>query len=82
VSDKIQKFLAKLSKKDYEVVSDLIKQISLGEIKNLDCKPLKGHADMFRVRKGRIRIIFYRDVSDSVRFYHIGNRDEKTYRNF
>ncbi|MEK9133114.1 MAG: hypothetical protein AAB606_05425 [Patescibacteria group bacterium] len=44
--DKIQKFL--------EILAD----IRAWKIKTYDVKPLKGHKGVFRLRKGRIRIVF------------------------
>jgi mRNA-degrading endonuclease RelE of RelBE toxin-antitoxin system len=56
--DKIQKALAKLSDKEKGWVKDVLKKLSSNEIDSLDVKKLKGREDIYRVRKGKIRIIF------------------------
>jgi mRNA-degrading endonuclease RelE of RelBE toxin-antitoxin system len=56
--DKIQKALARLSNKEKGWVEDVLKKLSSSEIDSLDIKKLKGREDIYRVRKGKIRIIF------------------------
>ncbi len=79
--DKIQKFLKKLSPKERQVVKDVIELILAGGSDSLDTKKLRGYADIFRVRKGNIRII-YRKIGSEIRLLAIDNRDEDTYKNF
>jgi len=56
--DQKHKFLQKLSPKERKVYADLLMRIQNNELASLDCKPLKWHLWFFRVRKGKIRIIF------------------------
>jgi len=81
MADKIKKFLARLSKRELETVQTILLDISNGQLDGLDIKPLKGKKDMYRVRKGRVRVIFLSD-GDKTAILSIGNRDDQTYRNF
>jgi len=78
MSDKLQKFLAKLNNKDFQLSQALIKQVLDRDFDNLDIKPLRGHKDCYRVRKGRLKLIFCMK-SHKVIIYQISNRDEQTY---
>ena len=79
MTDKIKKLLAKLSPKERDTVKLLILRIKLDDIDGLDIKQLKGHADLFRVRKGRLRIV-YRKSRVEFRIVRIDRRNEKTYK--
>jgi len=79
--DKIRKFLRKLSPKDRRMVEGLVELILLRDTESLDVKKLKGYADIYRVRKGKIRIM-YQQTDSGVRLISIDNRDENTYRDF
>jgi mRNA-degrading endonuclease RelE of RelBE toxin-antitoxin system len=79
MSDKIQKILAKLSDKEKEIVKLLILRVKLDDTQGLDIKLLKGHADLFRVRKGRLRIV-YKKGKDGFLIVRIDRRNEKTYK--
>jgi mRNA-degrading endonuclease RelE of RelBE toxin-antitoxin system len=78
--DKIEKALRKFSegerKKIKEILSDLQK---FPWKKNLDIKKLKGRNDIYRVRKGDIRIIF-RLFKKKVFVIKIGRRKSSTYK--
>ncbi len=76
----IDKFLRKLGDKDYARVMQAIAHIMAREYDKLDTKPLVGHKNMFRVRVGRVRIIFV-DKGDDPEVMSILNRDDKTYKN-
>jgi mRNA-degrading endonuclease RelE of RelBE toxin-antitoxin system len=77
--DKIKKALAKLSAKDREIVKLLILRIKLGDQLGLNISQLKGHTDLYRVKKGRLRIV-YRKNSDKLKIIKIDHRNEKTYK--
>ena len=49
MADKIQKFLARLNRKEFELVEALLLDIVNLEFAHLDCKPLKGQKDIYRV---------------------------------
>jgi mRNA-degrading endonuclease RelE of RelBE toxin-antitoxin system len=79
MADKIKKALAKLSAKDREIVKLLILRIKLNDIIGLNISQLKGHAGLYRVKKGRLRIV-YRKNNNEFRIIKIDLRNEKTYK--
>jgi mRNA-degrading endonuclease RelE of RelBE toxin-antitoxin system len=79
MADKIKKLLAKLSKQERELVKLLILRVKLNDTLGLDIKQLKGHKDLFRVRKGRIRVV-YRKSPGTFLILRIDRRNEKTYK--
>jgi len=58
--DKINKALRKLTERERITVKSILENIKKEKFKNLNIEKLKGHDDIFRVRKGKIRIIFRR----------------------
>ena len=56
--DKIEKALRKLSPAERKSIKAVLRKIIKREIEGLDIKKLKGRGDIFRVRKGNIRIIY------------------------
>lgn len=79
--DKIEKALKKLSEKERLSIGSLLRQLQAGVSSGMDIKRLKGHADIYRIRKGDIRIIFQmKDGSTSI--LKIDRRREDTYRDF
>lgn len=79
MADKIKKLLAKLSPEEREIVKLLIMRVKLDDIEGLDIKQLKGHSDLFRVRKGQLRIV-YRKTPSGFLIIRIDRRNEKTYK--
>lgn len=79
--DRISKALKKLSAEEGEAVKGLLRRIEIKDFKDMDIKKLTGHQDIFRVRKGRIRIIF-RITGDSVYLLEVGGRSENTYKDY
>jgi len=79
MTDKIHKLLVKLSAKEKELVKLLILRVKLDDVEGLDVKQLKGHADLFRVRKDRLRIVYRKNASDFL-IVCIDRRNEKTYK--
>ncbi len=80
MADQVKKFLARLNRKEFELVEALLLDIRNGELGHLDCKPLKGVKHTFRVRKGRLRVIFSRGTSGTIKIRQISYRDEQTYK--
>lgn len=76
--DAIKKALQKLSKKDRTVVLDIIESLLRGETNSLDIKKLRG-LELYRVRKGRVRVIYYIEDEKPV-VYKIDLRKENTYK--
>ncbi len=56
--DAIQRALARLGEKERDAIHQILKSLHQRNYKGLDIKKLKGRDDIFRVRKGRIRIIY------------------------
>lgn len=81
MSDKIQKFLAKLPAPELEKILAVIVGIKKTQLDGLDIKPIKGKKGYFRARVGRVRII-YRLTASGNEIVHVTNRNEKTYRDF
>lgn len=79
--DKIRKVFLKFSADEREQAYLIMEKIKAGDLSNLDIKKLSGSSDFFRVRKGRIRIIFSR-TPKGYNIEDIGYCSEKTYRKF
>jgi len=79
MADKIKKLLAKLSQQERNLVKLLILRITMDDTLGLDIKKLKGHNNLFRVRKNRIRIVYSKE-NDKVLIIKIYIRNEKTYK--
>ena len=56
---KIQKLLNSLSEKEKSKIKEILFKIKSQDFNNLDIKKLKGREDIFRARKGKLRIIFF-----------------------
>ncbi len=76
--DSIRKALKKLDAREQERVKGILTKLSSGDLQGLDIKKLKGRNDIFRVRKGDLRIV-YRQENKSVFILLIERRNEKTY---
>lgn len=77
--DKINKALNKLTAKEKERVKNIIKALQSGRFDRLDVKKLKGRMDIFRVKKGDLRVI-YQINNNQVFILQIGRRKETTYK--
>lgn len=78
--DKIDKFLKKLSQKDRDKIDDLTCRIIDKNFAGLNYKKLKGYSNVYRVRKGKIRITFTIDENEIVNIISIGRKQEDTYK--
>lgn len=76
--DKITKALEKLSADEKKAVKALLLKIKSNNLENLDIKKLKGYRDIYRVRKGKLRIIF-KTSGEDVKILALEKRSEKTY---
>lgn len=77
--DKITKALKKLSKEERKCVIEIIEVLVSGSISALDIKKLKGYSDVYRVRKGSIRIVFQKDNTQDIRVITVDRRSEDAY---
>jgi mRNA-degrading endonuclease RelE of RelBE toxin-antitoxin system len=79
--DELQKAIAKLAKEHRAVFDSLMVRLYERNFLGLDLAKLKGHKDVFRVKHGRLRIIF-RMNREGLSVLEVGLRNENTYRNF
>ena len=80
--DKIEKLLRKLTEKERGEVKGILLQLRSGGLRGLDVKKLKGRNDIFRIRKGDIRIIYRTFPNEGIFVLSIERRSEKTYKKF
>lgn len=76
--DRLTKFLKKCNKKIRLRVQELIDQILAGNFKHLDIRKLENAPHLYRVRKGRIRIIF-EHKNKIIVLKKVDYRDDQTY---
>ena len=56
-------------------------EILAGNLSEKDIKPLAGHKNYFRIRKGKFRIIFYKS-KEKIFIIKVLPRDDRTYSDF
>ncbi len=78
--DRIEKALRKLSYKERKKIKDILAQINDGDFRKLNLKKLKGKTDIYRVRKGDIRIILHKTKGNSIKILAVERRSSKTYK--
>ncbi len=76
--DKISKAIKKLSNKERKELKVILKKIKLKNFEDFDIKKLKGRDDIFRIRKGRLRIIFLKNKNELL-ILTIERRNNNTY---
>lgn len=79
--DEIEKALAKLPKEYKGVFHTILLRLFARDFLGLDIARMKGHKDVYRLKQGRLRIIF-RMSRDRLLLLQVGLRSEKTYRGF
>lgn len=80
--DKIKKSLARLTAKDRKQVQAILVKLVSGDTKGLNLLKLKNTDDIYRVRKGNIRIIFRSRGKGDIKVLAIERRSKDTYKNF
>jgi mRNA-degrading endonuclease RelE of RelBE toxin-antitoxin system len=80
--DKIAKALLSLSTQERKVIKAVLLKIKAGILSGLDLKKLKNCDDIFRVRKGQLRIIFKKNVTGKYFILAIERRSDKTYNQY
>lgn len=75
----LKKLLSKFNKEEREIIEFLIEKIISLNWRDLDIKKLRGYQNIFRIRKGKIRIIFAKDKKE-VSVIAIERRREDTYK--
>ena len=79
---RIDKALAKFSKKERWWIEKSIEKLLSGKTQNLNIKKLKGHPDIFRIRKGTIRVMYRLGEGNAIFILAIERRKEDTYKNY
>ena len=77
--DQIKKQWNKINKKDREKIREIFEQLNQRNFKNLKREKLQGYDNIYRIRVGRYRIIYFDDKQQIILKY-LKKRDEKTYR--
>lgn len=77
--DNIQKALNKLSDEEGSRLKKILNDISNHVFAGLDIKKLKGRDDIYRVRKGKMRIIYKIDKDGEVFILCVDHRSDTTY---
>ena len=75
----LKKLLSKFNKENREILEFLIEKIISLDWRGLDIKKLQGYDDIFRLRKGKIRVIFSKDKKE-ISIINIERRNEGTYK--
>ncbi|MBP6858568.1 MAG: type II toxin-antitoxin system RelE/ParE family toxin [Candidatus Pacebacteria bacterium] len=75
---KLEKFLSKLVAKERASLLPIIERILRLDLNGLDVKKLKGVNEVYRVRKGDVRIIFHIE-NGAAYILDMGRRGENTY---
>lgn len=75
----LNKLLSQFGKEERGALEPLIEAIISLNWQNLDIKKLKGYQNIFRVRKGKIRVIFAKNKKD-ISILVIERRREDTYK--
>lgn len=76
--DKILKALNKFNRKEQDKIKSVLVKINKNQVSVLDVKKLKGRDDIYRVRSGKIRII-YRQKDGVIKLLAIERRSDITY---
>lgn len=79
MSSELEKFLAKVTKKEKRILAEIIEKILANKLENIDVKKLQGQQDFFRVRKGDFRIIFRMNGTER-KIIFIERRSNTTYK--
>lgn len=76
--DKIKKFLKRISTEEEKMIRSIVDKILARDFVGLDCKKLSGHKGVYRIKKGRMRIVFYMS-DDEIRLICLDRRSNTTY---
>jgi len=81
--DKTTKFIRRLSPKERARVTEQITKLLQGETAGLQIKKLTGHTRVYRLRVGRVRIIFMiGNTENDIEIVQVDFRDDNTYKEF
>ena len=80
--DKIVKALQKLLPKDRKLIKEILLLIKSNSLSGLDLKKLKNCDNIFRVRVGKLRIIFQKKDNGEYFILTVEKRSDKTYNKY
>ena len=78
--DKLEKAYRKFSRSEQKVIDWIYAKLTKHDRMGLNILRLQGHANIFRIRKGSIRIMFQRNLDGSIVLIELKRRNEKTYK--
>ena len=78
--DKISKALKNFSDKEKKLVKEILLKLKRDSLINLEIRKLKGYQDIFRIRQGKIRII-YKKTNNQIKLLVIEKKPDTAYRN-
>ena len=79
--DELEKALKKFTAIERGQIKDILDKLKSGNLRNLDIKKLKDRKDIYRVRKGDLRIIYKLGTGKKISILAIERRSKRTYRN-
>jgi len=77
--DKISKALKKLTAEEKKRIKIILIKLKKNSLSDFDIKKLKGHSGIYRIKKGKIRIIYKIDKDGNKRLLTIERRTDNTY---
>jgi len=80
--DKIAKALKNLLPKERDLTKKILLKIKNNSLLGLDLKKLKNCDNIFRIRHGKLRIIFKKDDDGECYILAIERRSDKTYNSY
>lgn len=75
-----KKVLKKFNNSEKDIIKNIIIWLKDGSFENLDIKKLQGIRDIYRVRKGTLRILFYFELDKIIKILAIKRRSDKIYK--
>lgn len=78
--DKIDKFLKKLQARERRQIEEIVGKVVKNDLQKLDYRKLRGSQNLYRVRKGNIRIIFKKTDDQNAAILSVERRREDTYK--
>lgn len=79
--DQISKFFNRLSVLERKNVLGVLERIHKRDTIGLNIKKLSGHKHVYRVRVGKVRVV-YIDNGTEIEFLKAGYRNDNTYKDF
>ena len=78
--DKIQKVLNKLNSKEKNKIKQILLDLKNNKFTDYDIKKLKARDDIYRIRKGKIRIIYKINQGGKIYLLTIERRSDTIYK--